>query len=75
METLKKAENTINHKINHELYVRLDDFYDLLGLEPTSISNDLGWDSDKLLELQFTPVFSEDGEPCLAFEYSYLKSL
>lgn len=76
METLKKAQNEINYKVNNELYVRLDEFYDLIGLEQTSMSTSFGWDSEKgHLELEFCPVFAEGGEPCLAFEYNYLKTL
>ena len=45
----------------------LDVFYDSVGLPHTSHSNELGWDSDRLLELVFTTVLSEDGRPCIAF--------
>jgi hypothetical protein len=75
METLRKCENIINQKINNELYVTLDEFYNLLSLTYTSHSNEVGWTSDKLLELQFTSVIAEDGEPCLAFEYNYVKPI
>ena len=75
METLRKAENQINSKIVHNFYVTLEEFYDLINLPYTSSSSNLGWDSDKLLELQFSTVLSEDGEPCLAFDYNYTKPL
>lgn len=75
METLRKAQNDINAKIVRELYVTLNEFYDIFGLAHTSNSDIFGWNSDKLLELQFSTVLSEGGEPCLAFEYNYLKPL
>ncbi len=75
METLKKAANEINFRINHDIYVTLDEFYDLIGLPHTSVSSNLGWDSLKLLDLSFTTTLAEDGEPCLAFEYNYTKPL
>jgi hypothetical protein len=75
METLKKIENQINHLINHQIYVTLNDFYDLVGLRPTDSSDSLGWDSDKLLDLQFSTVLSPDQEPCLAFAYNYVKPI
>lgn len=75
MEALKRAENEINHKIVHQLYVTLDDFYDILGLAHTTNSGNLGWDSNKLLELKFSTVLSESNEPCIAFEYNYTKPL
>jgi len=75
METLRKAENDINYMVVNNLFVCLDEFYDLIGLPNTSESNNIGWNSDKLLELVFTTVMSEDGEPCLAFSYNYTKPL
>lgn len=75
METLRRAENEINAKINRDLYVTLEEFYDILGLPHTSVSDNLGWNSDKLMKLEFSTVMSPDGVPCLAFNYNYTKSL
>lgn len=75
METLRKSMNTINARVNAQLYVPLDEFYDLVGLEHTSVSDKLGWDSEKQMDLVFAPVISESGEPCLAFDYNYVKPL
>jgi hypothetical protein len=75
MQSLLKAQNDINSQINHELYVALDEFYDLIGLAHTSESDKVGWNSDRLMELKFSTVMSENGEPCLAFEYNYIKLL
>lgn len=75
METLRKAQNDINARIASDVYVPLDEFYELLGLPYTSASNAIGWDSDKQMELRFSTVLSESGEPCLAFEYNYVKPL
>ena len=75
METLRKSVNDINARINQDAYVPLFEFYELVGLPYTTASNELGWDSDKQLELQFSTVMSESGEPCLAFDYNYVKPL
>jgi len=75
METLRKAQNDINHRIHHDAYVTLDEFYDLIGLPHTSHSGQMGWDSDRKLELDFTTTLSDANEPCLAFEYNYIKPL
>lgn len=75
MEKLRKVQNDINMKIISEMYVTLDEFYDSMGLTHTSNSSNFGWDSNKLVELKFSAVLSPEGEPCLAFEYSYLKPL
>lgn len=75
METLRKSVNDINARINTDAYVPLFEFYELVGLPYTTASNELGWDSNKQLELQFSTVMSEAGEPCLAFDYNYVKPL
>jgi hypothetical protein len=75
MDRLRKAENEINARIVHECYVALEEFYDLIGLSNTSVSSNLGWSSDRLLSLEFSTVISKDGEPCLAFDYNYVKPL
>lgn len=75
METLRKAQNELNARIVHDTYVPLDEFYDIISLPYTSNSNKIGWDSDKLMELAFSTVLSEGGEPCLAFDYNYTKPL
>lgn len=77
METLKRAQNEVNAKILNSMgsSATLDDFYDLLGLDHTTNSSHLGWDSDKLMILEITTVLSADNRPCLAFEYNYLKRI
>jgi hypothetical protein len=75
METLRRAQNEINSQINNTYNVALDDFYDVIGLPHTSVSSNIGWDSDKLMELEFSTVLSGSGEPCLAFDYNYTKPL
>src|SRR5580765_5183693 len=75
METLRKAQNDTNAMIVNNYYVTLSEFYDFIDLPYTSVSSKIGWDSDKLMELIFTTTLSEDGEPCLAFDYNYTKPL
>lgn len=75
METLRRAQNDINSKIINELYTTVGEFYDSVGLPRTTHSDDLGWNSDKLMELVFTTVLSEDNRPCIAFDYNYIKPI
>lgn len=69
METLKKAQNDLNYQVNNSYYASLSDFYDLIGLERTTESDEVGWNSNELLELHFSTTLAGDGRPCLAFEY------
>lgn len=75
METLRRAQNDINARIINEIYVTLEEFYDLVNLAYTSNSSHIGWNSDKQMELQFSTVLSDGGEPCLAFDYNYTKPI
>ena len=72
MEELKKAQNDINYQIINGWYASLTDFYDLLGLPSISQSDDLGWNAEKLVELQFGTVLSDDGRPCIAIEFLHM---
>lgn len=72
METLRKAQNTINAKIIAQMDASLSEFYYLVKLPQTSYSSMSGWNSDKLMELHFSTVLSDDGRPCLAFDYNYV---
>lgn len=71
METLRKAQNDINAKLVRDDFVPLSEFYYILNLPYTTHSSKIGWESSKLLSLEFTTVMSEDNKPCLAFDYNY----
>jgi len=53
----------------NDFYASLSDFYDLIGLPTTSFSDEVGWNSDRLLELQFSTVLSDDGRPCISIDF------
>lgn len=69
METLRKAMNDINHEINNDYYASLSDFYDRVGLPRTTFSDEVGWNSNKLLELEFTTTLTESSQPCLVVNF------
>jgi Family of unknown function (DUF6353) len=75
METLRKAQNTINAQLISQMTATLSDFYYLIGLEQTDHSGYSGWTSDKMLDLTFSAVIAQDGKPCIAFGYNYVKQL
>lgn len=75
METLRRAVNDVNAKLMKEDYCVIGEFYYLIGIPITSNGNRIGWTSDKLMELDFTTTLTEDGKPCLAFDYNYVKPM
>lgn len=69
MEELKAAQNALNHAIIGHQYASLTELYNLIGLDRTQISDELGWNADNLLELTFTSTIASDGRPCLVMNY------
>jgi hypothetical protein len=71
MDTLLSAKNEINHQILHQGYASLTDFFHELGLEKTSVSDEVGWNTDQLLELDISTTLSKDNRPCLAIDFNH----
>jgi hypothetical protein len=69
MEDLKKAQNDLNHRILSDNYASLTDFYNLIGIDGNQLSDNIGWNVDKLLEISFTTCLSPDQEPAIAMDY------
>lgn len=70
MESMKKAQNDTNHEVLTFGYASLTDFYNRLGLEPTKESDEVGWNSDKPLELYFSTTIADDERPCLVMDFT-----
>jgi hypothetical protein len=70
VETVRKAVNDINYKINQYFHASLTDFYELIGLEGTKHSDSIGWNTDELLDVQFTPTMYQD-KPAILLGYNY----
>lgn len=71
IETIKRAENTLNKQMLHDIsgYVSLNEFYDEIGLDHTSVGNDLGWNTDKLIDISFSSQLNDNGEPSVVLDY------
>jgi len=70
IDKLKKAENELNRRMRDEMYISLNDFYYEIGLNYTSIGDDLGWNIDHgYIELEFSSQLADDGTPCLVIDY------
>ena len=71
IDLIKKTENLLNKQMIHSIsgYVSLNDFYDELGLAHTDVGNSIGWNTDNLIDIEFSAQVSEQGEPCLVIEY------
>ena len=72
-EKIGQAINQLSAECQQDMYVSLNDFYDLIGLRQIPMGDDLGWNTDDLMKgslpITMTSVLSEDGIPCLAVDY------
>ena len=70
IEQIKKAVNELNRTMLVDMYVSLNEFYDELGLDHTSIGDQVGWKvDDGLIELDFSSQIADDGTPCIVLNY------
>lgn len=60
MQEIKSAVNNFNSQVIADDFCSLSVFWSYLGLSPTDQSDNIGWTSDRLLELQYTSVLEDD---------------
>lgn len=67
IELVRRAENRINKEMIHGLYgtCNINDFYDELGIPRTDTGDMMGWNTERLVDLNIVPGMTERGEPCL----------
>lgn len=63
------AVNRVNHQIIHDQYASVNDLYDRLGLDRTAAGDEMGWNGDELLDINFTSHLANGNTPCLAMDY------
>jgi hypothetical protein len=68
-EAIKRAENQINFEILNHMYASLTEFYDKVGLPPTTYTDTVGWSGDKPVNVLITTTMSPDRRPCLAIDF------
>jgi hypothetical protein len=51
------------------MYASLSEFYDRIGLPTTPYSEEVGWNSDHMMEIVFSTVLTEANQPCVVLEY------
>jgi hypothetical protein len=72
IDQIKSVVNDLNEGMINDMcgYVSLTEFYDEIGLDQTDISDHIGWSLTKgLIKVDYNPVMSKDGRPCLALYY------
>jgi hypothetical protein len=63
------AVNEINAEINLHTYAKLGAFWQAIGLDSALFADDMGFDMENPLEVEFTPHQNENDMPYLMMEY------
>jgi hypothetical protein len=69
VEEIKTAENKVNWELLHHNQASLSFFYEQIGLPPTRHSDEVGWNSNNLLEVMFNTTMSSDKRPCITLDF------
>lgn len=75
MDKINKAVNSTNAEILHHDYASASYFYEELGLPATTWTEEVGWNTDQLLELTISTTLSDDEKPCIAIDFKTLPKL
>lgn len=65
-QLIRQAQNDINYELTHNNYESLSTFYNQIGLETTQESDGIGWNANKLLEIEFDPIKTHDNRPAIS---------
>lgn len=68
-EGVRKAVNDVNEQIINENYASLNEFYEAVGLSHNRIGDEIGWNTDQLLDVDISATVADDGKPCMAITY------
>lgn len=70
-ERIYRAENELNASMIHGQTndVQLNDFYTQVGLQPTLMGEEMGWNVDALIRINVSSHLTDDNKPALAISY------
>ena len=71
IDTVKRAVNDLNRRMRDEMYISLNEYYFEIGVDHTSIGDDLGWNIDTgYIEPQFSAQLAPDETPCVVISHA-----
>lgn len=70
-EKIRRAANEVSRRMLDEIYISMNDFHEELGLPPTVIGEEFGWNVNRegLVDVRLGAQLTEDGVPCLVLDY------
>jgi hypothetical protein len=69
IEQIRRVVNDLNHQLLSDMWLTLNEFYYAIGLGGINLGEEVGWNADELIEINFSSKITPDGEPCLVLNY------
>lgn len=69
VEGIRAAENSFNYALIHDGYASLAELYRILDIPAPAYTEQIGWNSDRMLEIKIASTLTPTGKPCLAMEF------
>lgn len=71
IDLIKRAENELNKRMIHDIvgFASLNDFYVEIGLEPIGLGDDLGWNTDHLIDIHLGAMKTPEDRPCIVIDH------
>ena len=70
IETIRAAVNILNRRLIDEMYISVNDLYDEIGLPPTRLGDQLGWNADDFpINIDFASQLTEKNEACVVVSW------
>jgi hypothetical protein len=70
VEKIKKAESKLHGEIYNHMCASLTSFFDDIGLPPTDYTEEVGWNTNNIPEVQYSTTLTPDDKPCLAISFN-----
>lgn len=72
MESIKQAVNTTNAEVFNHGFALASFFYTELGLDDTNWSEEVGFNTENLLELTYSTTLAPGNRPCIVIDFARL---
>lgn len=72
MEQIRQAVNTTNAEVHNHGFALLSFFYTELGLTETTWSEEVGFNTENLLELNYSTTLAPGNRPCIVIDFARL---
>lgn len=75
-QIIGQAVNALSSDCTQDMYVSLNDFYDLLDIPRIPMGDDFGWNADDMIRGQlpigYSAQLTPDTQPCLCIDYNVI---